>query len=781
MKLALVTPWFGRELKGGAEQQVWQIAARLAARGHAVEVLTTCCRSHQDDWSTNHWPEGLFREREGFHVRRFPVEPRDRAAFDRVCAELLSLKPDALRPGVAPVPAPDEETFVQELIKSPRLVEFIGRSKDTYEWMLFIPYLYGPVLDGLKVAAEKAALQPCLHDEAYAYLPRIAEAFYQARLLLFNSKGEMDLAAKLFGPAILLKSRVVGEGVETSAKPVREGTNENIGTTAKRYLLYLGRKDSGKNVDLLVRAFARFRAVRPNSTLELLIAGHGTLGASLPVGVSDLGLVSDDTKEELLEGCLALVQPSTNESYSRVIMEAWLHGKPVAVHANCPATAVAVHEASGGWTAYDESDWARWFVELDRAPAEELSRMGRNGCSYAQLMANWNLVIERYEAAFQQHDSTALRVTPDSFPQREINQFLPNLSYGDAISNFALCIRNSLRKLGFRSRIFVRYIDPRVADKCEVFTPDALQSSDAAIYHHSIGSVITQPLIDHSGPKCLIYHNITPAEFFQADRPEFAALLQQGRDDLPTLASHFPISCGVSHYNALELEQAGFTKPEVLPLAINPKEWNSSPDPVLMEQLQRGYTNLLFVGRITPNKDQIALVEAFCHYLVLDSRTRLHLVGTSEANDPYVARVREMIMTLGLEGFVTMPGNVSAAQLQAYYRTAHLFWSMSEHEGFGVPLVEAMWFDVPVFAFQSSAVAETLGEAALMFPDKTNFPAIAALAHLVVHDAQLKEAIVRKQRGRRVQFLPEQMETRLQRLARRLLSQQVFSAKQSKA
>lgn len=107
----MVIPWFGRDLKGGAEQQAWQIASRLAQRNHDVEVLTTCCRSHQDDWATNHLPAGHVTEPEGFSVRRFPVAPRMREQFDRVCGELLSTPPDSLVPGSSPVPPEEGEVF----------------------------------------------------------------------------------------------------------------------------------------------------------------------------------------------------------------------------------------------------------------------------------------------------------------------------------------------------------------------------------------------------------------------------------------------------------------------------------------------------------------------------------------------------------------------------------------------------------------------------------------------------------------------------------------------
>lgn len=753
MKLGIVIPWFGRDLAGGAEQQAWQIATRLAARGHDIEVLTTCCRSHQEDWATNHLSAGSFHEPEGFTVRRFPVDPRDRVSFDRVCARLLQFDAAQLKPGVSPASDEDSEIFANELIKSQQLLSFLAEQKTGYDWFLFLPYLYGPILQGLQMVGDRSVLQPCLHDEAYAYLPQVAAAFYRAKQLFFNSEGEQELALRLFGPGIWNKSQTIGEGVEVThaspgAPPSRNG----------RYLLYLGRKDPGKNVPLLIRAFARFRAVRPNSALGLVLAGHGPVQSPPGKGVVDLGLVSDEKKEELLRGCLALVQPSQSESFSRVMMEAWFYGKPVAVHGQCAATAIPAKRAEGGWIAHSEDDWAKLFVELDRAPEAELLRRGENGRRYAEVAADWDAVMDRYEAALELPEAQSPPpVSGQNGNVLQINQFLPNLSYGDAISNHTIWIRDRLREAGYRSQIFVQYIDPRVGEQCDVFTPDKLHNCDAAIYHHSIGTDITPHLVDFRGPKSLIYHNITPGEFFEPYRPDFAQILYSGRRDLAQLARHFEVSLGDSAFNAAELAHNGFANPGVLPLAIDPCKWALRPDPAIMKQLRDGRTNILFVGRFAPNKKQEDLINVFSHYLHLDPAARLILVGKPEFADPYVNYLRDLVANLGLTDSVLLPGSIAEAQLAGYYRSAHLFWSMSEHEGFCVPLIESMWFDVPIIAFKSSAVPETLGEAGLMFSDKNDMRGLAALAHLLVTDSALLEKLVRAQRRRRLEFLPEKV------------------------
>ncbi len=772
MKLAIVIPWFGRELKGGAEQQAWQMAWRLGARDHQVDVLTTCCRSHQDDWATNHLAPGKVEEKEGFTVERFPVDSRDRESFDRVAGYLMNLKRSALRPGVAPVSAADSAIFTHELIKSRALLNHLEKKKRAYDWFILLPYLYGPVLDGVRIIGERAALQPCLHDEAYAYLPEIADAFRKAGKLLFNSEGEKELALRLFGPGIWTRSTLVGEGVEFEPIPPRAPRNGfSLPTITEPYILYLGRKEDGKNVPLLLNAFRRFRAVRPNSTLRLLLAGHGdaALNSNDSPAIKDLGVVSEEHKTALLNNCRALFQPSENESFSRVIMEAWMHGKPVAAHGSCLATSVAVQRSTGGWLARSERDWAELFVQVERLPAKELAASGERGRAYARALANWDNVMTRYEEALPAAAMMG-RSPPSLGDRREINQFLPNLSPGDAISNHALWIRNELRRTGFSSEIYARYIDPQLADECHVFSKEALLGSSAVIYHHSVGTEITPHLADFGGPKSLIYHNITPPEFFASFRPEFAAIVQRGRDDMRELATHFPISYGVSHFNALDLRDSGFLNPGVLPIPVDPSKWNFAPDEKIMSEMQDGRANLLFVGRIAPNKKQDDLVRAFDHYLDFDPEARLILAGKIEENDAYVTHLQNIILELNVQDSVILTGSIHDQQLAAYYWTANLFWSMSEHEGFCVPLVEAMWFDVPIFAFRGSAVPETLGSGAVMFTSKDDFHTLAAAAHLLVTSPELQQGILQAQHKERERFHPEVVRRVLRKIVATLLA-----------
>lgn len=764
--LAIVTPWFGKDLKGGAEQQAWQVATRLADRGYTVEVLTTCCRSFQDDWAVNHLKAGLSQE-QGVKIRRFRVERRDRDTFDRVNHLMLSLPSSKLKPGVNPVTLKEAEVFCSESINSTQLLNFLKNQQNQYQAFLFLPYLYGPILNGLPLVANRAFLQPCLHNEVYAYLPQVANIFHTAQGLLFLSEGEAQLARQLYGPGIIYKSLVAGAGVE-AGQHYDEAISQinSLLVKQERFIVYLGRRDKTKNTDLIVRAYAAFKQKHPDSNLRLVLAGPGTtsFNGSVP-GLIDLELVEENQKEALLANCLALLQPSQNESYSRVMMEAWFYKRPVAVHRDCLATALAVESAQGGWLAKTEIEWAEVLAKIDQIGEDQLAKYGANGQAYAQENAVWDKVIERYETRLGLFkEPVAVATTPKTGKLKEIHQLLPNLAYGDAISNHALGIRDYLRSCGYKSDIFVRYVDEQVAQEAIVFQPKRISERAGLIYHHSIGSELTDYAIAHPGSKCLLYHNITPAEFLVPYRPEFAKILEKGRSELKQLAPHFPLSLGVSAYNAAELAASGFDGPGVLPIAVDPKKWDMPADAALMQQLQDGKTNLLFVGRLAPNKRQEHLLEAFAHYLTMDRQARLILVGYRQINDPYYCHLLNSIEKLGLTRQVMLTGQVNNAQLLAFYRTAHLLWSMSEHEGFCVPLVEAMWFDIPILAYKSSAVPETLGEAGLMFTSKDDLAMVAALAKILVQDEILRSKVIKAQRRRRENFTQGVVNTSLREL-----------------
>lgn len=754
--VAIVIPWFGEALKGGAEQQAWQLATRLAARGHQVEVLTTCCRSFFDDWSENHHPEGMQTE-SGLCVRRFKVDRRDKPAFDTLNQRLLAIDAASLRPGCALPGIDDADLWQRENINSAALQAWLQRAAAQYAAFIFMPYLYGTTLNGLPLVASRAWLQPCLHDEAYAYLPGVARAFYGARRLLFNSAGEMQLAARLYGPMVHAKGHVMGEGVELNDSD--DGADE-----VAPYLLSLGRRCPEKGTDSLVAHFRAYRRRHPASPLRLVLAGPGDSDyGDADNGIVDLALVSDQHKWRLLRGCLALAQPSPNESFSRVLFEAWGCGKPALVNARCLATAVAVEQCGGGWVLDGEAKWTACFANVEQTDYRQLAAIGARGQQYAAQMADWDNVMARYDALLKGPGQG--RVRDAVCKGHAVHQILPNLTYGDAISNQAMQLQDWLKAMGAEANIYVGdYIDPRVADRGLAQADHRIDPAAALIYHHSIGSPVTRVAIEHPGPKCLIYHNITPAEFYRSYDADFARLLRQGREEMWTLARQFAVAAGVSRYNAAELEGFGFHEVSIAPLGIDPAKWDEPPDPDVMAAMQDGRDNLLFVGRYVPHKRQDQLIELLAWYRAIAPMSRLVLVGHGNPDDPYVRSLSEHIERLGQHNDVRLTGPVSDAELQAYYRTATAFVSFSEHEGFGVPLIEAMWFDVPVIAYRSSAIAETLAGAGLLLDDKRNLEEVALLLRRLLNDADLHRQVIEGQRERRVRNLPGAVQAQYEQL-----------------
>ncbi|MBI4084084.1 MAG: glycosyltransferase family 4 protein [Candidatus Lambdaproteobacteria bacterium] len=717
-----------------------------------MEVLTTCCRAFLADWSENHYAPGATVEG-AVTVRRFPVDKRREAAFGRVNAKLLALERATLLPGVSPLAPQGEAIFVRENINSKALLEHLATAGRGYDCVLFIPYLYGPIMQGIRLVQDKAILQPCLHDEPYAYLNAIAECFYAAKRVFFNSDGELELALRLYGPGISGKSRVVGEGVELPQPAAADRCDAP--PVDGPYVLSLGRRDVGKNTHLLVEAFEAFLA-RTHSDLKLVIAGPGALPrAPSSPQVIDLGTVSEGDKLALLQHCRALVNLSTNESFSRVMFEAWLMERPVVVHAKCLPTATALQRAGGaGWAAADLDALIGVLREVDAAPEPRIAALGRRGADYARQIAQWDGVIARYlEEIAALAQAGGQRAAPPERREHGVHQVLPDLTYGDAISNQALFLREVLLSLGWRSDIYVRNLGERLEHLGKVLSPGSIPASDVVLYHHSIGSEITDHVVRHPGPKVMLYHNITPPKYVERFDPLLTRLLRQGRADLPRLAQVCDDGLAVSDYNAEELRQAGFRRVRTLPIVIDPAQWAYPADAATLARLRGdGRPNLLFVGRLAPSKCQHDLVECFAHLKSYVPRARLILVGGGEPEHPYTRLVSAAVEAHGLQDDVVIAGQVDEAQLHACYRCADLYVSMSEHEGLGVPLVEAMWFDVPVLAYAGAAVPETLGRGGVLFDSKADLVAVARSAQSLLQDGARRMAVIAAQREARERF-----------------------------
>jgi glycosyltransferase involved in cell wall biosynthesis len=345
-----------------------------------------------------------------------------------------------------------------------------------------------------------------------------------------------------------------------------------------------------------------------------------------------------------------------------------------------------------------------------------------------------------------------------------IHQIVAGFVEGDAISNYALVLQEIFRGWGCDSAIFCprRHIAPKMVGRAKEIEQHQSVSlkENIVIFHFSIGSETTDYFKRIPDRKVLIYHNITPGRYYRSVYDGRELILAQGRNELKTLASVPDLSLADSSFNASELTEAGFGNVNVMPIIINMDHLNCPPDKSIINRYSDGVKNVLFVGRIVPNKRFEDLIKA-CHAyrLFLNRGVRLLLVGSHIGLERYLALLRNMVRELKLDN-VLFTGHIRLDQLTAYYRVADLFLCMSEHEGFCIPLLEAMKFDVPIIAYDAGAVPETLGGSGALVYEK-DFPHIAELMDVLLNDPSVRDGIIRRQRERLKEFDPSCLEKKL--------------------
>jgi glycosyltransferase involved in cell wall biosynthesis len=329
---------------------------------------------------------------------------------------------------------------------------------------------------------------------------------------------------------------------------------------------------------------------------------------------------------------------------------------------------------------------------------------------------------------------------------RQVHQLLAALSYGDAIGNEALAIQDHLRAMGFESEIYAERVHPRMARLARPLWryPEVSSKDGVCLFHFSIGSAAGRLIYPAPDRLVSIYHNITPAGFFLGFHRHLAGLCYHGRRELRAFAPRTELGLGDSEFNRRELQEAGYARTGVLPIVLDFAKYERPPSRVLERMFRDGRRNLLFVGRIIPNKRIEDLIRVFAVYQrYSEPRSRLLLVGEHKGFERYFDRLRQLVAALRLDE-VVFTGHVDDDELVACYRLADVFLCLSEHEGFCVPLLEAMHFGVPVVAYDAGAVAETLCGAGVLLRDKTP-ELVAELVHRVVSDSLLRTSLLASQ------------------------------------
>ena len=394
-KIGFVIPWYGDKIPGGAEADLRGLAKQMVKRGVEAEILTTCVKEFSADWGTDYYKPGSYEEG-GLKIQRFSVRERNKAAFDAVNYKLLH--------GQKRLSGEDEKIYINEMVNSPDLYQYIREHKDEYSVFAFIPYMFGTTYFGIQECFEKAVMIPCFHDESYAYLRCFRRVYPKAAGMAFHAKPERKLAEKLYD---LRNVRLLdaGSGMDVDLTFDKERFCKKY-KIKEPFILYAGRKDAGKNIYTLIDYFREYKKRHRDgrfSDLKLVLLGGGsvTIPSGMEKEILDLGYVPVQDKYDACGAAAFLCQPSRNESFSLVIMESWLCERPVLVLEDCAVTKNFVQESNGGLYFKNYFEFEKTTDYL--LEHEETARqMGINGRDYVKENFAWDIVVDKYLKFFSE-------------------------------------------------------------------------------------------------------------------------------------------------------------------------------------------------------------------------------------------------------------------------------------------------------------------------------------------------------------------------------------------
>ncbi|NCD32286.1 MAG: glycosyltransferase [Spartobacteria bacterium] len=387
--IAMVSPRFAEgQTVGGAETLLKVTAEKLCKRGIQVTFLTTCAENH-NTWE-NVLPEG--RKKVGqIDVIRFPVNStRNARLFKQMQIDMCT--------GVE-MSREEELLWIRNSVTSDALIDYLKVHQDHFDCVLAGPYLFGLVWQVVEALPEKTLLVPCLHDEGFAYASIMKDMFLKAQGCLYNAEPEQHLAERLYGIAPE-RGRVVGMGLDSFAFSAERAR----GALAfeEPYLLYCGRRETGKGTPLMTQYVAAFRE-RTGRDIRMVFTGSGNIEApsELYHVITDMGFVDEQTKHDLMAGALAFVHPSTFESFGIVLLESFLAGRPALVHAGSEVLSWQCRRSEGGLWFRHYPDFEEELTFLMDHP-DAADAMGRQAQAFVQNEYAWPVVEERLLSALQE-------------------------------------------------------------------------------------------------------------------------------------------------------------------------------------------------------------------------------------------------------------------------------------------------------------------------------------------------------------------------------------------
>ena len=344
---------------------------------------------------------------------------------------------------------------------------------------------------------------------------------------------------------------------------------------------------------------------------------------------------------------------------------------------------------------------------------------------------------------------------------RTVHQFHPVMAYGDAVGNDCFELQRLFWAADVRSDLFAWGTRPEVRALVRDYRDlERLPRDALLLIHHSMGNDVLGEVAKLPQRKAIVYHNITPAENFAGLNEEARLYAARGREQLRDLAKVAEFGFADSEFNRQELEAAGVARTAVVPILVDWEAFDVTPDPEVTRRLADERTSILAVGQILPHKGVHHAVAAFARYRQRDRGAHLYLVGTTAMSGAYLARVTAQIADAGLGDAVTLTGTVNTEQLVAYYRGASALLTLSEHEGFCVPLLEAMRSRLPIVANAAGAIPETLGDAGILLDDRSP-DAVSDALERVVGDQHLRADLIERGERRLADFSRERVRERL--------------------
>ncbi len=346
---------------------------------------------------------------------------------------------------------------------------------------------------------------------------------------------------------------------------------------------------------------------------------------------------------------------------------------------------------------------------------------------------------------------------------RAVHQFHPTIAFGDAISDDCFELQRLLWSAGMFSELYAH----DTKEELRAFTRPATEIAAAAapnsalLIHHSMGNESVDAVAAAPFPRrAVVYHNIAPAQYFSGISEWNRAHAELGRTQLRALAGTCELGIADSEFNRQELEASGFSRTSVVPILVDWAAYDVHPDPRVLRTLADERTSILVVGQILPQKALHDVLPAFARYRLRDPGARLYLVGSTNMSGPYLGQLTDAVRDLELDDAVTFTGRVSMRALVAYYQSATVLLTLSDHEGFCVPLLEAMRFERPIVAHQAGAVPETLGDAGILLADKSP-DAVALALERAVGDVALRRDLIARGRRRLDDFSRDKVAARL--------------------